>query len=98
MPKLSVSLRDAGLPPHKAGTSQLRVRKVLSRDQTRQSVAEQELVLAVVEPELELRQICLKVLGREPMVRADDRPFEQRPCGFDGVGMNIATNPFLGVV
>lgn len=34
----------------------------------------------------------------ELVVRADDCPIQQTPDGFDGVGMNVATDPFLGGV
>ena len=69
-----------------------------SRRQRDERVAEEVRILAVVESERDLVQVCGQVLDRQLVVRPDDRPLQQAPYAFYGVGVNIAANPFLGVV
>src|SRR5258708_9796578 len=67
-------------------------------DQLRDRVAEQELVLSIVEAEFKLAQVAVKVLGADLMEGADYRPLEQRPHALHAVRVDIAAYPFLCAV
>lgn len=54
--------------------------------------------MPVVEPEGHLVKIGAHVLGRELVIGADNRPLQQAPDAFDGVGVNIGLYPLLRAV
>lgn len=56
-------------------------------------------LLPQIMPVLELAEVSLQVLLRNPNMRPRDSAFHIRPETFDGIGMNVAANPFLfGVI
>jgi hypothetical protein len=59
-------------------------------DQRENRVAEQERVVAVVEPERELVKVGRKVLAAELVVAADDTAIKEAPHVLNGVRVNVA--------
>lgn len=53
---------------------------------------------SAVESKRHFVQIGLKVLRADLMPRANDAALEQRECGFDGVGVDVAANILLRLV
>src|SRR6267142_4690224 len=75
--------------------SECPVREHVRLEQRTQCVAEQEIVVTVVESPSELIEVRVKVLDAEMVVRAEDAALEQAPGRLDGVGVNVAAHPFL---
>lgn len=67
-------------------------------NQRTQSFDEQFLAAATVVAEADLIEICLHVLLAQMVVRADNRTLEQTPNRFNGVGMDIGADVFLGAM
>lgn len=53
-------------------------------------VSEDEQIVPIVEPELELVMVAVQMLARDLVETADHAALEQRPATFDGVGVDIA--------
>lgn len=81
--------------PSEGLRNELVISKNVAGAEPPERVTELEWVFPVVEPEGELVQVRREMLDAELVVRADDRPIQKTPDGFDGVGMNITPNPFL---
>ena len=77
---------------------QFLVFKIRRLQKSEQRIAEQIRVVPIVESKFKLVKVAVEMFHTELMVRADDRTLEQRPRTFNGVCVNIATNPFLKVV
>src|ERR1700733_5296604 len=71
---------------------------LLGRHQPRQRIAEQERILALIEAPLKFLKVAIQVFCAHLMVRANDRPLEQRPYALDAVRVNITPHPFLRAV
>jgi len=54
-------------------------------------------IMAMIESEDELVQVCLEVLGRDTVVDTNDRSLEEGPEGFDAHGMDVAFDEGLGM-
>lgn len=70
----------------------------LSVEQANDRVAEQVRILSVVEPELQLVNVGIEMLGAHLMERTDDRTVKERPHTFDPVCVNVAADVLLGSV
>jgi len=68
---------------------QLPILQWTNRHQLPKSVPEYERVVPVVEPELELIEIAVKVLTRHLVERTGDTAIEERPCALDGVRVTV---------
>ena len=64
-------------------SNELLVLQRLGRDQCHERVAEEVIVVPVVEAEGHLVKVGVHVLRRELVIRADNRPFQQAPDLWD---------------
>ena len=62
------------------------------------SVPEDERVLAIVEPELELIEIAIKMLARDLVERTSHTTFEERPRSLNCVRVDLRAHPLVGGV
>ena len=74
---------------------QLLVRQRLASNESKDRVAEQERVVAVVPAKRGLIEVPGQVLFGELVVAADYGAVEQAPDGLDGVCMNLPVDPFV---
>ena len=72
--------------------------QVLSVDDAPERVNEDVVVAPVVVSPFELFEVAVEMLRADLMEAADDAPLEQAPDTFDGVGVDIAHDPFVDAV
>ena len=63
-----------------------------------QRVEKQSVGVAPVEPEGHFFEVSSKMLCRDFVPRSHDAALQERECGFDGVGVNVAINVDLSFV
>jgi hypothetical protein len=66
--------------------------------QLRESVPENAVIAAVIEPKFKLIQIGVQMLHAHLMIRPDNRPLQEAPDALYAVCVNVPANPFLRAV
>lgn len=78
--------------------NQLLIWQVTRVNESKQRIAEQVRVLAIIESPLELVQIGIHMLRADLVKRSNNRTIEEGPRAFDIVGMGFSAHPLFGGV
>ena len=74
------------------------IRESVRPKQPHHCVSKQVWILPAVESPLKFIEVTIQMLRGDLMIGAHNRPLEQAPNAFHGIGVNIATDPFFFVV